>query len=504
MQTNILEYLEHAEHEFPDRIAYVCGDERITFAELGMRAKRLGSRLCALTPPGRPIIVLSGKNLMTPVIYFGIVYAGCFYVPMSEDLPVIRMRHILEITEPEMIVTDGAHTGILDSVEHTCSILSSSQLLGEEIDTVRLSARRRRHLGTDPLYVIFTSGSSGKPKGVVTSHQSVINYIDVFTETFNICRDDILGNQAPLDYIAAIRDLYIPLKTGARCVFIPKSLYSTPLKLFTYLNEHRVTTLCWVAAALSLCAELNTFDYIGLHSVNKVFFTGSVMPCKHLKVWQKNLPDSLFANHYGPTEVTASCTYHIVESPVDDTDVLPIGVPFKNMDVLLLTEENKAPDASEIGEICVRGVGLALGYYGAPEKTEQSFTLNPLQPIFGERIYRTGDLGSYLPDGNLAFHGRKDFQIKHMGHRVELSEIEQTCLAMPEIACCQCLYKQEKEQIFLFYVGASDAKEIATFLRSHLPAYMIPRKFIQLDALPSNFNGKPDVEAMKKMMREIL
>jgi acyl-coenzyme A synthetase/AMP-(fatty) acid ligase len=305
-----------------------------------------------------------------------------------------------------------------------------------------------------------------------------------------------------LDYVAAIRDIYIPLFTGAQTVMIPKRLFSTPRLLFDFVNHHNVTTLCWVAPALSLCSELNVFEETTLVYVNKVFFTGSVMPCKHLIVWQKSLPDSLFVNHYGPTEITASCSYYIVDHNVNEDEVLPIGVPFSNKNMFLLSETNESVPTEDIGEICVRGPGLALGYFNDLDRTKVSFTNNPLNTVFPETIYRTGDLGSIDENGIMYFHGRSDNQIKHMGHRIELIEIEAMTLSLDGISNVCCIYDQDKSTIWLFYSGLADIRTISKHLRERLPAYMVPRKYEKITEMPKLTTGKIDISILKSMISE--
>ena len=221
------------------------------------------------------------------------------------------------------------------------------------------------------------------------------------------------------------------------------------------------------------------------------------MPCKYLRIWQEHLPETRFVNQYGPTEATASCTYYVVTEKVEDSTVLPIGIPYENYGILLLNEDHTETAPGQIGEICVTGPILALGYYGNPEKTAESFLQNPLNPNYRELIYKTGDLGKFREDGILEFHGRKDRQIKHMGHRIELGEIEETAKQIPGISECCSLYQKEKELLYLFYSGTASSKEITLHFRKVLPAFMVPRKIVQLDPLPKLPNGKLDMQAMK-------
>jgi acyl-CoA synthetase (AMP-forming)/AMP-acid ligase II len=205
----------------------------------------------------------------------------------------------------------------------------------------------------------------------------------------------------------------------------------------------------------------------------------------------------MFVNQYGPTEATASCTYHVIRSKVEEDTVLPIGSPYKHYSVMLLKEDNTLAADGEVGEICVKGPCLALGYYRNAEKTAESFMQNPLNDKYRELIYKTGDLGSFNADGELMFHGRKDRQIKHMGHRIELEEIEGAAKRVDGVRTCCSLYQKEKELLYLFYTGDAAPKEITLFFRAQMPAFMVPRKIVQLDEMPALPNGKTDMNALK-------
>lgn len=502
MIINVLEYLEQSQNQFSEKVLYRDEQNAVTFQDVFQTARIWGSFLIGCTSPRKPILVITDKTITTPELFFAVLYSGCFYVPIDLELPKYRLKLILDTVQADIMITAEEHRQEAETLEFSGKIISTADMEGTQEDTEKLDAVRRQVMDVDPAYVIFTSGSTGIPKGVVESHRQLIDYIEAFSETFAINEEDIFGNQSPLDYVAALRDLYLPLKTGASTVLIPKKYFSMPVRLFQYLNENKVTTICWVTGALTLCSELGVFEEIHPEFINKVFFTGSVMPCKHLRVWQENLPSAVFVNHYGPTEITASCTWYMVDHLVSEEEELPIGQPFCNTRILLITEDGREAAEGETGEIYVQGTSLALGYYRNPEKTREVFVKNPLNPIYDEIVYRTGDIGKVDHQGNLLFCGRKDDQIKHMGHRVELGEIQAAAVLMPEIYEAVCLYKKEKQQIWLFYTGEeTSSRDISRFLKERLPNFMIPRKFIYLEEMPLNFNGKINMNELREKMK---
>ena len=498
MFTSPLDYLRQTLAAHRDKIVYSDGERSLTFAQVADLALAAASFLVGHTKPRTGVVVMSGRHVLTPVAFLGTAMAGCFYIPMDASLPVSRLNSILSVARPEHMIADRANLEAARALDFHGQIYVLEELLEtpRRPDAVR---RATEHLNEDiPLYTIFTSGSSGTPKGVVTSHRALMNYIDAVAKVLRLTEEDVLGNQSPLDYIAAVRDIYLPLKTGASTVILPKNQFAMPVDLFRTLNEEKVTVLCWSVSGLELPARLRAFDYARPEHLKTVLFSGSVMPCKYLRVWQDALPGVRFINQYGPTETTASCTYYEVEGPVEETDVLPIGVPYDNYSVFLLSPEGKAVPDGELGEICVSGPGLALGYYGDPERTALSFMQNPLNDRYLERIYRTGDIGRVREDGLLEFHGRNDRQIKHQGHRVELGEIEVTAMSLPGVAECCAIYKNEK--ISLVYAGEAKEKEIQLAFRERLPLFMMPRKVVRVDALPRLPNGKTDMQTINSLL----
>lgn len=497
MNKNILEWLEETSKKFPDKIAFEDVENSITFSEVESTAKHIASELVKHTEVRKPVIVISSRKVLTPAVFLSVVYAGCFYAPLDVTAPIYRLNKIIENTKPSLILCDKENYEFAKSLEFDGEILIAEDLMNTDIDETALSKVREQSTNKDPLYIIFTSGSSGTPKGVQTAHISVMTYINAYSKVMKIDENDVFGNQSPLDYIAAIRDIYLPLKHGASTFIIPKQYFSTPAALFDVLNERKITAVGWSVSALTLPTKLGAFEHTKPMYLKKICFSGSVMPCSCLKIWQEQLPDTLFVNQYGPTEATASCTYYVVENKVEDTDVLPIGQPYENYEIFLLNDDNTETEKGEIGEICVRGNGVTMGYYNSPELTARSYIQYPFSDE-KEIVYKTGDLGRIREDGLLEFHGRKDRQIKHLGHRVELGEIEEAVKAIESVEECAVLYNKPKEQICLFYSGEATAKDIAKHLRATLPGFMVPRKFDNLSELPHLPNGKIDMQEINK------
>jgi len=501
MELSVLKWLDRTVSAHGDKTVFSDKENAVTFSQLDGYTKAIGTYLAGKVKPNSPVAVMSGRHVLTPACYLGAVRAGCFYAPMDATMPMTRLNQILGVIKTEILLVDREHAEIAQKLDFHGEIVIMEDILDTAVNEQLIAAASARITGTTPLYVIFTSGSTGAPKGVITSHGSLMCYIDAVCKVLDMNSEDVLGNQSPLDYIAAVRDIYIPVKLGASTVILPKSEFSMPTKLFETLNEYRVTTICWSVAGVELPAKLGAFDVVKPEYVKKVCFSGSVMPCKYLKIWQTHLPDALYVNQYGPTEATASCTYYVIHEKVEDSTVLPIGVPYENYQILLLNEDHTETAPGDVGEICVGGPVLALGYYGDTEKTAQSFIQNPLNPNYRELIYKTGDLGRFREDGILEFHGRKDRQIKHMGHRIELGEIEGTAGQITGVAECCALYQKEKELLYLFYAGEATSREIAIHFRNVLPAFMVPRKIVNLPAIPKLPNGKLDMQTLKSYFK---
>ncbi len=490
---NVLEYMEQTAECMPNKTAVIDEYRSCSYKELMEISKHIGSGLLYKVKRELPIPVLLDKGIDAISAFFGIVYAGNSYVLLNPELPASRLKQVSEVIETSYVITDEAHKQLAMEICSPNHILLIEELKKATIRKSELEVIRNSMIDTEPLYANFTSGSTGVPKGVVISHRSVIDFIDVFTDLFNIVEADIIGNQAPFDFDVSVKDIYSAMKMGGTLVVIPKGLFSRPAQLLDFISDHEITTMIWAVSALCLITTFHGLDYKVPTTVNKVIFSGEVMPLKHLKTWMKHLPDTQFVNVYGPTEITCNCTYYKINREVNDTDIIPIGKPFPNEQVFLLDECNKlVTTTGDIGEICVRGTALALGYYNSMTQTRESFIQNPLHNRYLELIYRTGDLGRFDSEGNLYFQGRKDFQIKHMGHRIELEEIEKAMMGITDIQRACCVFEESKSKLYGFYIGNIGKKEVHSKMRDALPIFMVPGALVQIEQMPMTKNGKID------------
>lgn len=501
MTTSILDFAEKSAEQYPDKIAVVEGTSSLTYSELIRRARAIGSGLIAVGTAGAPVGVYMEKGIDALSAFLGAVYAGACYSMLNAELPDQRLRQIQSVLDAGVIVTSESLKERAKVLFPDVAVRTVAELRQTPIDEDGLRARRDQAIDTDPLYINFTSGSTGIPKGIAVAHRSVIDFIDCFTEIFSIGKEDVVANQAPFDFDVSVKDIYSVLKVGATLVIIPRQLFSEPVRLLDCLCENRITTMIWAVSALCLITTFHGLDYKTPTSVQKILFSGEVMPYKHLREWQKHLPDALYVNLYGPTEITCNCSYHILKKGTDYSAGIPIGRHFPNEDVFLLDEnDRKLTEPGVKGRIFVRGTALALGYYRLPEKNAESFVQNPLNQAYPEPVYQTGDLGMYNGDGELMFCGRSDNQVKYMGHRIELEEIEQAMSAIDGVERCFCLFDEEKSRLKGFYVGQIEKNTLHTIMKETMPIFMIPGYLRKLDEMPLTKNGKIDRKRAVEMI----
>ena len=497
---NVLDYLNESAEKYSDKIAIIEEDKKITYSKFNDDCKRVGSFLGAKSFFNEPVIMFMDKGIDTLTAFFGAVYAGCFYCLANPELPKNRLISIKEVLGSRVVITDDEHIELAKELFEDLEVYNVKDLKESEVDEKLLDEAYAKHIDTDPLYINFTSGSTGVPKGVTIAHRSVIEFIDIFTKTFNFKNEDIIANQAPFDFDVSVKDIYSAIKMGATLVVVPKKYFSNPASLLDYICDNKVTTLTWAVSALCLVTTFHGLNYRVPETVEKVLFSGEVMPVKHLKQWMEHLPDTTFVNLYGPTEITCNCTYHVIESDREYDGKIPIGRAFPNERVFLMKEDGQIINApNEAGEICIAGTSVGLGYYNNDEQTDKAFALNPNVKGYKERIYKTGDLAYFNEAGELIFNGRKDFQIKYQGHRIELEEVDKAIMEVDGVIRCCTIFDEEKSKLYAFYIGDMDKKELNAKLRETMPVYMMPTFLIRRDEFPMTKNGKID---RKKLMED--
>ncbi|MDD6213436.1 MAG: amino acid adenylation domain-containing protein [Clostridiales bacterium] len=500
----MLAWLEKTEERVPDSIAVAMEDETWSYGHLMKTARQMASALIPLGKRRCPMVVLFEKSPWCVAAMLSVVYSGNFYVVLDDRMPEERMKKILDSLEPVLMITDRAHEEMAEHLLPPECIRYREDLEMAEERQELLRAVREDQVDTDPMYALYTSGSTGMPKGALVSHRAVMAYTEWVVSTFSFGDDTVLGSQTPFYFSMSVTDLFGALRSGGRLQIIPKKLFSFPLALVEYMNRYRINTIYWVPTALGLVANWNTFAYAKPEYLKMVLFAGESMPNRLLNIWRRNLPDVLYANLFGPTETTDICTYYVVDREFSDEETLPIGKACSNCNVFAVTEEGKEAGPGEMGELYARGSFLALGYYRNGEKTREAFVQNPLHDDYPEIVYRTGDLVRWNERGELLYLGRKDFQIKHMGYRIELGEIEAAASAVEKLEAVVCLYEQAADQIILVYQGKIAKEKLAKILEEKLPAYMMPGILIRVKQMPVNANGKMDRTYLKNNYKTLM
>ena len=503
MRNNVLDYLDEIIERKPDKLAFADDREEFSFRQVYDISRAIGSGILSRGIRRKPVVVFMRKHPKEILTFFGVIKAGSFYVPIDEEMPEARIKLILENVSAPLLICDDETYEKAGTFDFDGEIVKYGDISGSPLNEELLKEAYDKALDTDPIYIVFTSGSTGVPKGVAACHRSVLDYVEQLSDTLGFNEDTVFGNQTPLYFDACLKELYPTLKFGATTYLVPRSLFMMPVKLVEYLNEHRINTLCWVVSALTMISAFGTFDKVKPQYLHTIAFGSEVFPIKQYRIWRETLPDASFTNLYGPTEGTGMCCFFHVDRNFEDTEVIPIGHPFKNTEILLLKDRRVEAAPGEEGEMCIRGTSVTLGYYNNPGKTEESYIQNPLNTAYPELIYCTGDIGKYNDRGELIFVSRKDYQIKHMGHRIELGEIEINASTVPGVKFAASIYDTSDNKIVIFYVGDPDEKEFVKALRSKLPRYMLPNVTRKLSEMPLTANGKIDKVTLKKMYQDM-
>ena len=507
MKINLIELFEETVKCYPQKVAVIDKDREITFSALHQQSLRLASRLISMgIAQNKPVGVFLDKSIESVYANLGILYAGDFYMNLDIKTPAERIRNIIQLVEPAAIIST---TRQIKPIEGIIPLTTQVILLDEadetaDVDATAILRRLSTIIDTDPSCIINTSGSTGTPKGVVLNHKSFFDFIEWAIDTFHFGDDLVMGSLSPIVFDIYSFELCMLMAKASTLVVLPAPLAAFPAKILEVLEQHKVNFLFWVPTIMVNIANMDLLSAFKLESLKTVWFAGEVFPTKQYNYWHHHLPQTTFANLYGPIEITLDCTYYIINKEIPDEEPLPIGYPCRNTDILVLDDEDRlVKEANVEGELCVRGTSLAMGYYNNPEKTAAAFVQNPLNKAYPEVIYRTGDIVCYSEEGLIMFKGRKDNIVKHQGYRTDLGEIEHVIINTLKLVKNGCIvYNQAEKQITLFYEAEEEVPvtEFRLSIGKVLPKYMIPTAYHRLEQLQRNANGKIDRLFYKKQV----
>ena len=515
MPEHVLSKLKRTAERLPDKIAFADENGAITFDGLYRVCRTAGTFLHAHGFEEEPVVVCMEKTHVFAAALFGVLAGGCAYVPVDAETPMNRLAEMLNKTKVRAVICDDATEWLVNSAVKalrgdvrvflwedicTCSAADdtesapasgTTEIIPMPADDWTGDGRAcfpETVSGDAPAYIMFTSGSTGAPKGVLVTHANLDAYVSRLIGIMDFSEDTVFANQTPFSTDASMKELYPTVLLGATTWIIPKMCFAFPATLISFLNEHRVNTICWAASAYALTAGMGALEVAKPAFLKTAAFGSEPLAVAHLRTWMEACPGVRFTNLYGPTEATGVCCYYHVESLPEKGSVIPAGIPFPDAVLSVRNEEGVCLPDGETGEVWIAGPQVAQGYTGDVCLTGERFVTDEN----GLRCYRSGDLGFFDENGMLVLTGRVDFQIKHLGYRIEPAEIEAQGYGVDGITMCCCVYDKTGHQIVLFHTGDAAEQELRARLKDRLPRHMQPARYVHLDAMPLNRNGKVD------------
>ena len=527
----VQKYLDATRRRYPGKIAIFDSGNRETFESLYTMSNKLANCLKSHGVCRRDRVVILLKRSCFPIIaMMGVLKADAVYVPVDPRSPFFRVRKIIEDCLPTALICNSEFINDVNQISKSISTLKSIIICGDkktngdytniyqdgpfqyirwdEVDGESTEEPEYGNIDADLAYILYTSGSTGNPKGVMVTHLNIRNYIEWAVECFNIREDDTILNTAQFHFDMSTFDIYCALKTGASLCIALDSHLLFPNKLLELMENGRVTVWKSVSSLLVYLAKTGVLKKERIPLLRTIMFAGEVLPTKYLMQWMNIYTEKKFFNVYGPTEATGISMYYPVEQiPKDIAETVPIGKPCSNTEVFLMKEDHTVAGVGEVGELCIRGSGVSIGYWNDVTKSERAFVANPATNHIHDRIYRSGDFARVRADGNYEFVGRMDFQVKYMGYRIELYEIEKALLSFPAVnsaavmLCDSGISDLQELVAFLELENGCNLKEVISHASKILPHYMVPKRIMKIDNIPLTSRGKTDREVMKNLYR---
>jgi amino acid adenylation domain-containing protein len=514
-----------AEHR-PDAAALCWKGETVTFSQLEQLSNRLARTLTAHgCARGDRVALLLPKGPVAIAAMLAVLKADCSYTPLDTKNPAVRIARVLGALDCRCVLVVGSSRQLLsDALEHVPPGMASpvigllepgvaaagcgAQFALDDLASMSAEPPDQRNSSRDPAHILFTSGSTGVPKGVVITHSSVIHFVRWAVRHFGLGPADRISGHSPLHFDLSTFDVFGALASGATLYPIPPETNLLPHKLAELIDRSALTQWFSVPSILNHMAKLDVVEPNAFPSLRRVLWCGERFPTSGLMYWMGRVPHAEFTNLYGPTETTiASSYYRVPKCPDHEREEIPIGQACDGEELLVLGSDLRPLGSGQTGDLYIRGAGLSAGYWRDPERTATAFTPSPFAE--GERLYRTGDLARIDDHGMVVLVGRADTQIKSRGYRIELGEIEAALDSISDLKESAVVALEsdgfEGNVLCCAYVPRAVEEIAPARLRQQLadvlPAYMLPSRWMQLDRLPLNGNGKTDRPALKDLWR---
>ncbi len=477
-----------------------------TYGQLGEQAYFARCRLAEVgVSAGDRVVLLMKRSAAVIAALLGTLRAGATYVPVAHGMPEDRILHIARDSGATAIICDAASVTTAQSVADAigAAVVDLDAADPESVSGSSIDERpgEGHSAGTTPCYLLYTSGSTGVPKGVIVSHDNVSDYARWAIDYFGIDDKDVILSTAPFYFDMSTFDIYASLMSGATLVIASEKDVLFPRLLLGRIRDNRVTIWKAVSSLFGHVSSVARLDAEALSSLRSLVFSGERLPTHFLGKWMDALPEVSYFNAYGPTEATGISSCHRFEARPNEKDEIPIGLPCERTEILLFDGEKRILCANSQGEIVISGPGIAHGYWNDADKTAAAFVTSIGETQFASPAYRTGDLGYFDADGVLWFVGRVDRQIKHQGYRIELDDIELALQSIDGVNDAAVIHRSngKSPELAAFFEAAGEVDEagVREQLKARLPAYMVPRIFRKLDALPRTDRGKIDYFALE-------
>ena len=484
----------------PNAVALVSENQQLSYRQLKSRANQLANYLKDAGVGAESIVgICMNRSLDTIVALLGVLKAGGAYLPLDPGYPRERLSFMISNAQPALVLTQQHTHDVLAELDVKSICLDADW---NQIAACREASPRIETSADNLCSVIYTSGSTGQPKGVLNPHRGAINRFRWMWEQYPFVDGEVCCQKTSLNFVDSVWEIFGPLLQGVSSVLIPEEIAKDPLRLVEMLSKQNVTRITFVPSLLRMILALEVDLQDKLPKLRHWTTSGEALSSELVEAFRQRLPHALLLNLYGSSEVAADVT-HCEVLRENDFSSVPIGKPLTNIQIYLLDSDLQPVPLGATGELYVGGAGLSRGYHRRPDMTAEKFIPSPFAAAGGARLYRSGDLARYLPDGAIEYLGRTDHQVKLRGFRIELGEVEAVLNAHDAVKEAVVLIREDSpgDPRLVAYVvtnepGGEVSNQLRSYVKAKVPDYMVPAVFVQLDALPVTGSGKVDRQAL--------